>query len=134
MLLRRTLYASLFAVLSLFLVAHVSAQATSDNYPAFDPDATVNLNVLHIVDQDNLGPVNYSKGANPVAEVIEGADGNLYGTAYNGGSSGCQTPISLPGCGIVFKMTPAGTFTVLYSRSEERRGGKECRSREAAHR
>ncbi|HEX3322591.1 MAG TPA: choice-of-anchor tandem repeat GloVer-containing protein [Terriglobales bacterium] len=115
MLLRRTLYASLFAVLSLVLVAHAPAQTTTDNYPVFYPDATVNLNVLHIFDQDNLGPVNYSKGANPVAEVMEGADGNLYGTAYNGGSSGCQTPISLPGCGIVFKMTPAGTFTVLYS-------------------
>lgn len=47
-----------------------------------------------------------SDGANPYAGVIQGSDGNFYGTTYNGGASGHGT---------VFKITPSGTETVLYS-------------------
>jgi uncharacterized repeat protein (TIGR03803 family) len=47
-----------------------------------------------------------SDGANPYADVIEGSDGNFYGTTSNGGASGKGT---------VFKITPSGTETVLYS-------------------
>jgi uncharacterized repeat protein (TIGR03803 family) len=47
-----------------------------------------------------------SDGRNPKAGVIQGADGNFYGTTYTGGSTNGGT---------VFKVTPAGTETVLYS-------------------
>jgi uncharacterized repeat protein (TIGR03803 family) len=47
-----------------------------------------------------------SDGANPYADVIQGSDGNFYGTTYNGGAGGRGT---------VFKITPSGTETVLYS-------------------
>jgi uncharacterized repeat protein (TIGR03803 family) len=47
-----------------------------------------------------------SDGANPYAGVIQGSDGNLYGTTYDGGANGLGT---------VFKLTPSGTETVLYS-------------------
>lgn len=47
-----------------------------------------------------------SDGANPYGGVIQGTDGNFYGTTYNGGSHGFGT---------VFKITPSGTETVLYS-------------------
>jgi uncharacterized repeat protein (TIGR03803 family) len=52
-------------------------------------------------------------GANPFDGVVSDATGNLYGTTlYGGGSTVCQ-----PGCGTVFKLSPAGgswTETVLY--------------------
>ncbi|HUY13019.1 MAG TPA: choice-of-anchor tandem repeat GloVer-containing protein [Terriglobia bacterium] len=50
-------------------------------------------------------------GANPIAGLIQAADGNFYGTTTGGGTSG-----SCPGgCGTVFKMTPNGTLTTLHS-------------------
>ncbi|MGD0119173.1 MAG: choice-of-anchor tandem repeat GloVer-containing protein [Candidatus Binatus sp.] len=45
-------------------------------------------------------------GADPLAGVIQGSDGNFYGTTYYGGTAGNGT---------VFKVTPAGTLTILYS-------------------
>jgi uncharacterized repeat protein (TIGR03803 family) len=44
--------------------------------------------------------------ANPAAPVVQGTDGNFYGTTSNGGKSSAGT---------VFKMTPDGTLTTLYT-------------------
>ena len=48
--------------------------------------------------------------------LIQGADGNFYGTAEYGGTSndngGCQVGA---GCGVIFKLTPTGDYTILYS-------------------
>jgi len=44
--------------------------------------------------------------ANPSGGVIQGADGNFYGTTRAGGANGT---------GVVFKLTPAGALSVLYS-------------------
>ncbi len=50
-------------------------------------------------------------GANPYAGVIEGADGNYYGTTEQGGlSAKCQG-----GCGVIFKVTPQGMLTLVHS-------------------
>jgi uncharacterized repeat protein (TIGR03803 family) len=52
-------------------------------------------------------------GELPEASLVQGADGNFYGTTYAGGADGaCNDPT---GCGTVFKITPGGTLTMLHS-------------------
>jgi uncharacterized repeat protein (TIGR03803 family) len=55
---------------------------------------------------------NCSDGQDPDGGLVQAADGNFYGiTIYGGTSSGCGGG----GCGTVFKMTPSGMLTSLYS-------------------
>ncbi len=56
-------------------------------------------------------------GAGPLAGVIQGSDGNLYGTTSSGGvlNTAVCTEFAAYGCGTVFKLTPAGTLTTLHS-------------------
>ena len=51
-------------------------------------------------------------GAGPVASVVRDKAGNLYGTAEYGGDLNCGFGTE-PGCGVMFKLTPAGSETVL---------------------
>jgi uncharacterized repeat protein (TIGR03803 family) len=54
---------------------------------------------------------NGSDGYFPYAALVQGSNGNFYGTTYNGGANySCQN-----GCGTVFKITPSGTLTILHS-------------------
>jgi uncharacterized repeat protein (TIGR03803 family) len=52
-------------------------------------------------------------GLGPAAGVVFDQKGNLYGTTYSGGAYSNRTCSS--GCGVVFKLTPKGKETVLYS-------------------
>ncbi len=47
-------------------------------------------------------------GDSPVAGLIQGTDGNFYGTTAYGGANS-------PDAGTIFKITPTGTLTTLYS-------------------
>ena len=49
---------------------------------------------------------NCADGADPYAVLVQGTDGNFYGTTEVGGANNIGT---------VFKVTPAGTLTTLYS-------------------
>lgn len=55
---------------------------------------------------------NCADGSIPQAGLILGADGNFYGTTVFGGAG---TTYCGSGCGTAFKITPAGTLTVLHS-------------------
>jgi len=50
-------------------------------------------------------------GFDPTAELVQGSDGNLYGTADAGGSPLCD----YAGCGVIFEVTPGGQFTNVYT-------------------
>ena len=58
-------------------------------------------------------PASCPQGAVPYAPLVEGSDGNFYGATYRAGST--EGTCSGIGCGTVFKITPAGTLTVLHS-------------------
>ncbi len=49
-----------------------------------------------------------SDGADPEG-IVQGTDGNFYGATNFGGNGNCPS-----GCGMVFRITPAGAETVLY--------------------
>jgi uncharacterized repeat protein (TIGR03803 family) len=58
---------------------------------------------------------NAANGSQPEATLVQGRDGNFYGTTYYGGvNNGCDVSFET-GCGTVFKVTPQGKVTVLYS-------------------
>ena len=51
-----------------------------------------------------------SDGANPQAGLVQGSDGNFYGTTSSGGpSTNCPG-----GCGTIFRISSAGSLTTLY--------------------
>jgi uncharacterized repeat protein (TIGR03803 family) len=57
---------------------------------------------------------NCADGATPYAGLVQAEDGNFYGTTFSGGGGGCNSTLSA-GCGTVFKITLAGTLTMLHS-------------------
>lgn len=76
-----------------------TVQANNDSGEVFKVTPSGSLIVLHTF-------TNGDDGGAPVAPPIEGADGNLYGTTTTGGANGWGT---------VYKLTPSGTFTTIYS-------------------
>jgi uncharacterized repeat protein (TIGR03803 family) len=76
------------------------AGGTNDDGTVFKITPSGTETVLHAFAKSG------SDGQTPYAGLIQGSDGNLYGTTYFGGAGGLGT---------VFKVTPGGTETVLYS-------------------
>jgi uncharacterized repeat protein (TIGR03803 family) len=58
---------------------------------------------------------NCADGERPEAGLIFDLKGNLYGTTYSGGDHDYCGNNRGAGCGVVFKLTPEGKETVLYS-------------------
>jgi uncharacterized repeat protein (TIGR03803 family) len=54
-------------------------------------------------------------GCDPVP-MVQGTDGNLYGTTAVGGTGACSFTIpTVNGCGTIFQITPSGAFSSIYS-------------------
>ena len=47
--------------------------------------------------------------------VTQGSDGNFYGTAATGGPFNPACATNLTGCGMLFRLSPSGAFTVLHN-------------------
>ena len=60
-----------------------------------------------------LADFNGTDGATPEGTVVQGIDGNFYGVAPEGGEN--YFGACVDGCGTVFKMSPSGTLTTLYT-------------------
>jgi uncharacterized repeat protein (TIGR03803 family) len=71
---------------------------------AFNANAQTETNLYSF-----LGPP--ADGADPEGGLVQGSDGNFYGTAYQGGTS-TNCPF---GCGAVFRISPGGSYTNLHS-------------------
>jgi uncharacterized repeat protein (TIGR03803 family) len=82
----------------------VSTNCSSGCGTVFELSPSGTLTTLH--------NFNLTDGAGP-SGLVQGADGNFYGTTYSGGTgSGIVCP---NGCGTAFKITPAGAFTTLHN-------------------
>ena len=91
-------------------------QGTDGNFYGTTVNGGANFNgtVFEISPEGVLSTLHsfaFTEGTNPFAGLVQGTDGNFYGTtvyggAYCGGSGGCGT---------IFKITPDGTLTTLYS-------------------
>lgn len=56
------------------------------------------------------------EGVVPQGGLVQAGDGNFYGVTASGGANHCfQVPQDGGNCGTVFKMTPSGVTTTLYS-------------------
>jgi uncharacterized repeat protein (TIGR03803 family) len=56
-------------------------------------------------------------GGAPIAGLIQGSDGNFYGTTFDGGTTynGGTNSVCLDGCGTAFRISASGVYTSLYS-------------------
>jgi uncharacterized repeat protein (TIGR03803 family) len=63
-----------------------------------------------------LHSFHFTDGSFPLAGLIQGTDGNSYGTTEFGGAKSCVDESGTDlGCGTIFKITPSGTLTTLRS-------------------
>ncbi|MGB6472140.1 MAG: choice-of-anchor tandem repeat GloVer-containing protein, partial [Candidatus Acidiferrales bacterium] len=80
------------------------------------PAARAQSNESVLYSFGSQGGTDCTDGAVPLAGLIQGSDGNFYGTTRVGGNTN--------DAGTVFKLTPSGILTTLYSFCSQ--GGTDC--------
>jgi uncharacterized repeat protein (TIGR03803 family) len=107
------MFASKMASLAMAVTFVLSAQWTQGQETGRPLNATTNL--LYQFVYDGLVQSGFSHGDILYDELVQGADGDFYGTTAYGGSGTCANGFGVVGCGTIFKLTPSGTQTVLYN-------------------
>jgi uncharacterized repeat protein (TIGR03803 family) len=104
-----------------FPLAGVARDAAGNLYGTTNTGGAMDFGVAYKLDAAGgytaLHSFTIADGAGPIAGVTLDPAGNLYGTTTLGGSvAGSCTGSSYPsGCGVVYKIDPAGRETVLHS-------------------
>ena len=106
-------FASKVASLTLAVTFVLSSQWTQGQETDRSLSATANL--LYQFEYDGLVQSGFSHGDILYDELVQGADGNFYGTTTYGGSGTCANGFGVVGCGTIFKLTQSGTQTVLHN-------------------
>jgi len=91
-----------------------SVGGAADHGTVFEITPTGTLTTLYSF----CAQTNCTDGANPPGTLIQGVNGNIYGTTNKGGahqSSACKPTATVVGCGTIFQITPSGQLTTLYS-------------------
>ena len=83
-----------------------AGSGTYNSGTVFKITSSGQLTTLHIF----CSQANCADGTNPLAGVVQAADGNFYGTTHSGGTRDDGT---------IFKMTPSGTLTTLHNMSQQ---------------
>ena len=98
--------------------AGVTIGADGSLYGTTFAGGAANAGTVYKLDASGSETVLYSftggaDGGFPYAGVIADSSGNLYGTTVSGGAK--QANCTVHGCGVVYKVTPSGQETVLYT-------------------
>lgn len=91
------------ALVTALLLAPIAVSA------ADDPQVTPTLTTLYTFLNSP------TDGSNVNAQLVMDASGNLYGTTIGGGPSSCHTTGIVPGCGIVFRLSPPASGSGPYT-------------------
>jgi uncharacterized repeat protein (TIGR03803 family) len=74
----------------------------------FRVDANGSLRVVHTFKGGK-------DGSFPAAALLVGPDGSIFGTTLDGGAGKCTAESLDKGCGVIFKITKTGQYSVLYT-------------------
>jgi uncharacterized repeat protein (TIGR03803 family) len=85
-------------------------QANDDSFYGLDSLNPYGAGSAFTITPEGLFTMINSSLSYPEAPLAQGADGNFYGVTFAGGNASCDT-----GCGTLFKLTPEGDLTTLYS-------------------
>jgi uncharacterized repeat protein (TIGR03803 family) len=109
-------------------LAGLVADGSGNLYGTTTIGGTANKGAVFRVAPDGTESVLYSfagkHGEYPEAVLIVDGSGNLYGTTAFGGDPDCPERVEPSGCGVVFKIAPDGTETVLHAFADAAEGNE----------